>query len=57
MRISDNRNIYDFRKALYEAYKAMGNKVMIEILKISRSFISVLKVIIVMAMTLLRLEI
>lgn len=27
MRISDNRNIYDFRKALYEAYKAMGNKV------------------------------
>lgn len=27
IRTSDNRNIYDFRKALYEAYKAMGNKV------------------------------
>lgn len=24
---SNNRNIYDFRKALYEAYKAMGNRV------------------------------
>lgn len=27
IKLSDNKNIYDFRKALYEAYKAMGNKV------------------------------
>jgi hypothetical protein len=27
IKVSDNSNIYDFRKALYEAYKAMGNKI------------------------------
>ena len=27
IKVSDNSNIYDFRKALYEAYKAMGNRI------------------------------